>query len=1025
MKLSRTYAVALVATLGIAAAAGCGGGGNAGGGGGSSATSSGSGTTAAPASLTISGGSTFNFNIVAVGASADNTFTVTNGGGQATASLSASALSAPYSYKGGTFPGTGGTCGASVATGASCTFVVTFSPSSATTSPATLTLSYGDGTGATQTASVTLSGTGANIASLQMNNGSTYAFGTVANNATVNVSITLRNVGTVQATSIDGSSPGLTAPIQFEGGGGYPGTAGGNCGATLNAGSSCTLTLSLAPTTTGSYPETLTIGYNNSVATTQATLNITAASAPPAVLTVSDGPGTFSYGTIANTSSLDHTFTITNTGGVTATGLGGSGLSTPFKFKGGGGFPGTGGTCGTTLAAGSGNTCTFVVTFSSSSTYQSQPDETINIAYNDGTGSQSVTRNVNGTSLPPAALTISDGEPYNFGQVATGTINSHTFTVTNSGGVSATGISQSSISSPFSYPGGYPGTGGTCASTLPATGGSNTCTIVVHFLPTVPGVYDGTSTSSFVMTLTYNNGALGGQTAVKQLQGTDSAAATWISGTNDTNNAGTYGTKGTGSTSNVPPSRDQAVSWKDNSGNFWLFGGQTGSTSAGLLNDLWEYSPSTSKWTWVSGAPVVVLAAASVTISNSSTSMTVSSATGIFQGQAISGTHIPAGATVTNVSGTTITMSASATGTSSGNYIFTGIGVYGTKNVANSANVPGARHGAAGWTDGNNLFLFGGQGYDTNGALGSLNDLWKFDGANWTWISGDNVKAPTLASCSSYGTRGTAASGNKPGGRLGAIGWIDGSNNGWLFGGSGCDSTGSAGQLLSDLWEYTPGTGNWTWVSGSSVAAQYGTYSGGAASLEPGGRQFPMGWIDASNNIWIFGGSGLDDSGGGLNNPADNLNDLWEYSPGTGNWTFASGTDRVNNDNPIAGLYGTIGVTAGPGTNLPGGRQSGVTWLDGNGRAWLFGGSGYDVNGNPGQLNDLWKWDGANWTWVMGADTVTTASTYGSEGTPAFTNVLGSRKDSVGWIDSSGALWLFGGRTGTSGPNLSDLWKIF
>jgi hypothetical protein len=62
-------------------------------------------------------------------------------------------------------------------------------------------------------------------------------------------------------------------------------------------------------------------------------------------------------------------------------------------------------------------------------------------------------------------------------------------------------------------------------------------------------------------------------------------------------------------------------------------------------------------------------------------------------------------------------------------------GTYGTDGVAASTNIPGARMGSAYWTDGNgNLWVFGGGGYDSVGSIDDLNDLWKFDGMNWTWI---------------------------------------------------------------------------------------------------------------------------------------------------------------------------------------------------------------------------------------------------------------------------------------------------
>jgi hypothetical protein len=54
---------------------------------------------------------------------------------------------------------------------------------------------------------------------------------------------------------------------------------------------------------------------------------------------------------------------------------------------------------------------------------------------------------------------------------------------------------------------------------------------------------------------------------------------------------GVYGTQGTPAVANIPGSRQNFVSWTDNNGNFWLFGG-SGADAAdnlGNLNDLWRY----------------------------------------------------------------------------------------------------------------------------------------------------------------------------------------------------------------------------------------------------------------------------------------------------------------------------------------------------------------------------------------------------------------------------------------------------
>src|SRR5262245_55467664 len=62
-------------------------------------------------------------------------------------------------------------------------------------------------------------------------------------------------------------------------------------------------------------------------------------------LTISDGP-LFDFQATAMGATAEHTFTVTNGGGMPATMLRAAAApAAPFAFKGGGAFPGTGGTC--------------------------------------------------------------------------------------------------------------------------------------------------------------------------------------------------------------------------------------------------------------------------------------------------------------------------------------------------------------------------------------------------------------------------------------------------------------------------------------------------------------------------------------------------------------------------------------------------------------------------------------------------------------------------------------------------------
>jgi len=277
----------------------------------------------------------------------------------------------------------------------------------------------------------------------------------------------------------------------------------------------------------------------------------------------------------------------------------------------------------------------------------------------------------------------------------------------------------------------------------------------------------------------------------------------------------------------------------------------------------------------------------------------------------------------------------------------------------------------------------------------------------WTWIGGSNVGDQK----GTYGTQGMAAAANIPGARAHFASWTDASGNFWLFGGFGWDSTGTLA-AMNDLWKYSGG--QWTWMGGSNVGNQLGTYGTqgmAAATNIPGARQGAVAWTDAAGNVWLFGG---------FAGTSNYFNDLWKYS--AGQWTWMGGSNLVNQP----GIYGTQGIAAM--TNIPGARENAVTWTDAAGNFWFFGGDGYDSAGTTlGELNDLWKYSGGQWTWIGGSNMVNKPGTYGTQGTPASGNVPGARTVPTTWTDASGNFWLFGGlgydSAGTTLGYLNDLWK--
>jgi hypothetical protein len=222
--------------------------------------------------------------------------------------------------------------------------------------------------------------------------------------------------------------------------------------------------------------------------------------------------------------------------------------------------------------------------------------------------------------------------------------------------------------------------------------------------------------------------------------------------------------------------------------------------------------------------------------------------------------------------------------------------------------------------------------------------------------------------------------------------------------------------VLSIIFAEAAGLGqSFTWVRGGFPPSHYGARNVSDAADFPGRRISSGAFKGTSGTIWLFGGFGHAQNGGGR------LNDLWQFAPDTGVWTWVKGSSTMNS----GGVYGTRGVAAE--SNTPGGRHSQAYWTDTSGNLWIFGGDGESAS-EAGLLNDLWKFDPVigNWTWISGSDGPSQNGVYGTKGVGDPGNVPGARSGAMSWTDASGDLWLFGG-TGFVGPDtgkLNDLWRF-
>ena len=212
----------------------------------------------------------------------------------------------------------------------------------------------------------------------------------------------------------------------------------------------------------------------------------------------------------------------------------------------------------------------------------------------------------------------------------------------------------------------------------------------------------------------------------------------------------------------------------------------------------------------------------------------------------------------------------------------------------------------------------------------------------------------------------------------------------------------------------TPSSG-WKWIGGSNQVNLPNNYQESTAL--PSGRDVSVSWIDSAGNLWLFGGQGY----GQNSSESGLLNDLWKYNPTTKQWQLIGGQSSIN----TAGVYGSKGVAAA--NNYPGGRIGAVSWTDSAGNLWMFGGFGYASNAQiPGALNDLWQFNPTTnqWTWMSGQDIIDSSGIYTVKDIADSLSHPGARLGSIGWIDSTGDLWLFGGANSLSTLNdYNDLWK--
>ncbi len=255
------------------------------------------------------------------------------------------------------FARAGGTCGATLAAGGTCTILVTFTPAApggAYSGTLTVTANVPvigsplplSGVGLVPTFTATVTPT-------------TLSFGTWATTTT----------SPAQTLTVTNTGNGALTGGTFTFGGGTPAgfaraTTAGTCGATLAVGASCTYNVVFSPTTVATYARTLTVAYTGATVTPASVTLSGTGVANKATVSIAPNPLTITLPTGSLTGT--GTVTLTNTtaaGGAnfTVSSVAVSGGSVLTYFFSNGALAGPDNCTGTTLAPGA--SCTVAVRF--------------------------------------------------------------------------------------------------------------------------------------------------------------------------------------------------------------------------------------------------------------------------------------------------------------------------------------------------------------------------------------------------------------------------------------------------------------------------------------------------------------------------------------------------------------------------------------------------------------------------------------------------------------------------------------
>lgn len=302
-------------------------------------------------------------------------------------------------------------------------------------------------------------------------------------------------------------------------------------------------------------------------------------------------------------------------------------------------------------------------------------------------------------------------------------------------------------------------------------------------------------------------------------------------------------------------------------------------------------------------------------------------------------------------------------------------------NLNSTINCPGSRSSHSAFYDAtaNTMWIFGGYGYNSEGILTFLNDLWKFNGFNWTQV---------ITGCNStvFGNYQPQFGVLCPGARKShSMTIFPGTKIAYLFAGAGFGdgingNTPLFAGALQDIWALSLLNDTWIYLSGSTVAGYnnsgnagvYGTLNVSSPENQPGARFHSGLTMTDANTLWMFGGTGY----GSSNSMRMPLGDLWLYYIIQNVWIWMDGYSSAVGVE--YGVYpGEPGISGEvPYLYRPGSRYGHLLITDEVGNLWAGFGRGLGQQiaflNVTGELSDIWQYNPSTyrWIWWYGSKTV-------------------------------------------------------